>query len=134
VNARHRSEELLASLEAGDAAQVPRRTQPRTGKAGAGSARPAYGGVLVVDSDAGVLFANRVAREIAAAGGVLVLKDGTVIPRQRDQGDVFEDSWDPPSSESPAARFCSAVHHAAFPCPRSSRRLPARSRCPSYRQ
>ena len=46
-------------------------------------------GVLVVDGSARVLFANAAAREIAAAGDVLVLADGTVRPRQREQVDVF---------------------------------------------
>lgn len=46
-------------------------------------------GVLIVDGDARVLFANKAAQEIAAAGDVLVLRDGTVRPRQREQGAVF---------------------------------------------
>jgi len=46
-------------------------------------------GVLIVDSDAHVLFANMAAQEIAAARDVLVLNDGTVKPRQREQSDVF---------------------------------------------
>jgi DNA-binding CsgD family transcriptional regulator len=45
--------------------------------------------VLIVDSEARVLFANIAAREIAAAGDVLVLANGTVRPRQREQGDVL---------------------------------------------
>lgn len=46
-------------------------------------------GVLIVDSDTHVLFANMAAQEIAAARDVLVLNDGTVKPRQREQSDVF---------------------------------------------
>jgi DNA-binding CsgD family transcriptional regulator len=46
-------------------------------------------GVLIVDSGVHVLFANTAAREIAAAGDVLVLTDGTVRPRLREQGDLF---------------------------------------------
>jgi DNA-binding CsgD family transcriptional regulator len=46
-------------------------------------------GVLVVDGAARVLFANAAAREIAAAGDVLVLTDVAVRPRRREQGDVF---------------------------------------------
>jgi DNA-binding CsgD family transcriptional regulator len=45
--------------------------------------------VLIVDSDAHVLFANTATQEIAAAGDVLVLTEGTVRPRQREQSDVF---------------------------------------------
>lgn len=46
-------------------------------------------GVLIVDSEAHVLFANMAAQEIAAARDVLVLNNGTVKPRQREQSDVF---------------------------------------------
>jgi len=46
-------------------------------------------GVLILDSEAHVLFANIAAREIAAAGDVLVLTNGTVRPRHREQCDVF---------------------------------------------
>ena len=46
-------------------------------------------GVLVVDSEARILFVNTAAREIAAAGDVLILTGGTVRPRQREHGDVF---------------------------------------------
>ncbi|WP_095089804.1 helix-turn-helix transcriptional regulator [Mesorhizobium sophorae] len=46
-------------------------------------------GVVILDSQARVLFANMAAQEIAAAGDVLVLTDGTVRPRQREQCDFF---------------------------------------------
>ncbi|MBY5839742.1 helix-turn-helix transcriptional regulator [Rhizobium leguminosarum] len=46
-------------------------------------------GVVLVDSQARVLFANMAAQEIAAAGDVLVLTDGTVKPRLREQGGIF---------------------------------------------
>jgi hypothetical protein len=50
---------------------------------------PLAAGVLILDGEAHALFANTATREIAAAKDVLVLKDGTVRPRQREQGDVF---------------------------------------------
>lgn len=46
-------------------------------------------GVLIVDSEARVLFANTAAQEIAAAGDVLLMVDGTLRPRRREQGDAF---------------------------------------------
>jgi len=47
-------------------------------------------GVLILDSQAHVLFANMVAREMASARDVLVLTDGTVRCRQREQSDVLQ--------------------------------------------
>ena len=46
-------------------------------------------GVLILDSQARVLFANMAAQEIAAARDVLVLTDRTVRCRQREQSDVL---------------------------------------------
>lgn len=46
-------------------------------------------GVLILDSQASVLFANMAAQEIAAARDVLVLTDRTVRCRQREQSDVL---------------------------------------------
>jgi DNA-binding CsgD family transcriptional regulator len=46
-------------------------------------------GVLILDGQARVLFANMAAREIAAARDVLVLTDTTVRCRQREQNDVL---------------------------------------------
>ena len=46
-------------------------------------------GVLILDCQARVLFANKAAREIATAGDVLVLTDRTVRCRQREQSDVL---------------------------------------------
>jgi DNA-binding CsgD family transcriptional regulator len=46
-------------------------------------------GVLILDSGAHVLFANTAAQEIAAPQDVLVLTDGTVRCRQREQSDIL---------------------------------------------
>ena len=46
-------------------------------------------GVLILDSQARVLFANMAAREIATARDVIVLTDETVRCRQREQSDVL---------------------------------------------
>lgn len=46
-------------------------------------------GVLIVDSEARVLFANMAAQEIAAARDILVLTDRTVRCQQREQNDIF---------------------------------------------
>lgn len=46
-------------------------------------------GVLILDSQARVLFANMAAQEIATARDVLVLTDRTVRCRQREQSDVL---------------------------------------------
>jgi DNA-binding CsgD family transcriptional regulator len=46
-------------------------------------------GVLILDSQARVLFANMAAQEIATAQDVLVLTDRTVRCRQREQSDVL---------------------------------------------
>lgn len=46
-------------------------------------------GVLIVDSEAHVLFANIAAQEIAAARDVLVLTDRTVRCQQREQNSIF---------------------------------------------
>jgi DNA-binding CsgD family transcriptional regulator len=47
-------------------------------------------GVLIVDSDTRVLFANIAAEKIVGAQDVLVMTDGTIRPRQRELGDVFQ--------------------------------------------
>ena len=49
-------------------------------------------GVLIVDSDTRVLFANIAAEKIVGAQDVLVMTDGTIRPRQRELGDVFQEA------------------------------------------
>ena len=88
-------------------------------------------GMVIVDSQARVLFANMAAQEIAAAGNVLVLRDGTVRPRQREQCDVFRRLIGSAIAGEAGGSLLLSSSSRRLPVSCSSRPLSARSRSPS---